>query len=138
MAQGLTMKRLSEEMETLREHLHELEADFERKLEVALEKAAGKLKARTDGARGALLQVQRSGEAVDAGARRRLIAETAYFRAERRGFCGGTPEEDWLEAEREIDRLILEGWTKTAAGELPGAGDTADRGAGGNAPRVPL
>ena len=37
----------------------------------------------------------------------RLIAEAAYFRAERRGFRGGCPVQDWLEAEREIIRRYL-------------------------------
>ncbi len=31
------------------------------------------------------------------------IAEAAYFRASQRGFEGGDPVEDWLDAEREID-----------------------------------
>ena len=35
--------------------------------------------------------------------RRRRVAEAAYYRAERRGFESGHEEEDWLEAEREID-----------------------------------
>lgn len=34
--------------------------------------------------------------------RQAWIAEAAYYRAERRGFRGGCPIEDWLEAEREI------------------------------------
>lgn len=38
------------------------------------------------------------------GERHHRIAEAAYFRAERRGFQGGCPIQDWLEAEREIDR----------------------------------
>ncbi len=33
------------------------------------------------------------------------IAEAAYYRAERRGFQGGCPIEDWLAAEREISAL---------------------------------
>ena len=33
--------------------------------------------------------------------RHRRIAERAYFKAERRGFQGGSPEQDWLEAESE-------------------------------------
>jgi hypothetical protein len=33
---------------------------------------------------------------------RRMVQETAYFRAEQRGFQGGTPEEDWYAAEKEI------------------------------------
>lgn len=38
--------------------------------------------------------------------RHHLIAEAAYFRAENRGFQGGCPVQDWLEAEREIDQLL--------------------------------
>lgn len=37
--------------------------------------------------------------------RYRIIAETAYFIAERRGFMNGRSEDDWYEAER----LILNG-----------------------------
>jgi hypothetical protein len=35
--------------------------------------------------------------------RHHMVAEAAYFRAERRGFQGGCPIQDWLEAEREIE-----------------------------------
>ncbi len=35
-----------------------------------------------------------------------LIRTAAYFRAERRGFAPGGELDDWLEAEREIDRWI--------------------------------
>lgn len=38
--------------------------------------------------------------------RQRMIAEAAYFRAMQRGFSGGDPVDDWLVAEREIDRLL--------------------------------
>ena len=38
--------------------------------------------------------------------RRRMIAEAAYYRAERRGFATGGELEDWIQAETEIDRLI--------------------------------
>ncbi len=38
--------------------------------------------------------------AIPAEDRYRLIAETAYFIAERRGFSNGRCEEDWYEAER--------------------------------------
>ncbi len=34
--------------------------------------------------------------------RGRMIAEAAYYRAEQRGFQGGDPQQDWLEAELEI------------------------------------
>ena len=35
-----------------------------------------------------------------------LGAEAAYLRAERRGFVGGSPEQDWLEAEQEVRRRL--------------------------------
>ncbi|MCM2323180.1 MAG: DUF2934 domain-containing protein [Oligoflexia bacterium] len=38
--------------------------------------------------------------------RQQLIAEAAYFRAERRGFQNGSPQQDWIEAEAEINRLL--------------------------------
>jgi hypothetical protein len=40
--------------------------------------------------------------------RHAMIREAAYFRAERRGFAGGSMEEDWLEAEKDIDRILAE------------------------------
>jgi hypothetical protein len=36
--------------------------------------------------------------------REALIATTAYYRAEQRGFAPGYEQEDWLAAEREVDR----------------------------------
>ena len=41
--------------------------------------------------------------AVSPEERRHMIAEDAYYRAERRNFQSGSPEQDWLEAEAEID-----------------------------------
>jgi hypothetical protein len=43
--------------------------------------------------------------AVSPAERRRMIAEAAYFRAERRGFALGGGLDDWIAAETEIDRL---------------------------------
>jgi hypothetical protein len=43
---------------------------------------------------------------VTAEERRQLIATTAYFRAERRGFAPGSEMEDWFEAEAEIDKML--------------------------------
>ncbi|HZD52703.1 MAG TPA: DUF2934 domain-containing protein [Woeseiaceae bacterium] len=40
--------------------------------------------------------------------RLQMVAEAAYFRAERRGFNGGDAVADWLEAEAEIDRRLRE------------------------------
>jgi hypothetical protein len=38
--------------------------------------------------------------------RERMIAEAAYFRAQKRDFIDGDPLADWLEAEREIDEML--------------------------------
>jgi hypothetical protein len=38
--------------------------------------------------------------------RRRMISEAAYYRALTRGFSGGNAIDDWLAAEREINRLL--------------------------------
>jgi Protein of unknown function (DUF2934) len=38
--------------------------------------------------------------------RRAMIAESAYLRAERRGFAPGGELEDWMAAEREVDALL--------------------------------
>ena len=35
-----------------------------------------------------------------------MIAEAAYYKAEHRGFTGGNPEQDWWEAEKEIEALL--------------------------------
>jgi hypothetical protein len=43
---------------------------------------------------------------VSAGQRRQMIAEAAYFRAERRGFRDGDPTEDWYAAERDVDARL--------------------------------
>jgi len=40
---------------------------------------------------------------IDAAARRALIADAAYYRAERRGFVPGFELADWLAAEEELD-----------------------------------
>lgn len=38
--------------------------------------------------------------------RHRMIAETAYFLAQERGFAGGDPVSDWIEAERRVDQQL--------------------------------
>ena len=43
---------------------------------------------------------------VSAEQRNAMIAESAYLRAEARGFQGGDPMQDWLEGEREVDALL--------------------------------
>jgi len=43
-----------------------------------------------------------------------MIAEAAYYRAERRGFAPGSEMEDWLQAETEIDSLMQSGGSRSA------------------------
>ncbi|MBI3574432.1 MAG: DUF2934 domain-containing protein [Gammaproteobacteria bacterium] len=43
---------------------------------------------------------------VSSEERERLIAMTAYYRAERRGFAPGGELQDWYEAAAEIDRQL--------------------------------
>jgi hypothetical protein len=40
--------------------------------------------------------------AISAEERHQLISEAAYYRAQQRGFTGGDPIQDWLEAEMEV------------------------------------
>lgn len=43
---------------------------------------------------------------VSEDARRAMVAEAAYLRAERRGFAPGGEVEDWLAAEAEVEALL--------------------------------
>ena len=36
----------------------------------------------------------------------RMVAEAAYLRAEKRGFSGGNPTDDWLAAEAEVEKIL--------------------------------
>ena len=44
-----------------------------------------------------------------------MIAEAAYYIAEQRGFSGGDPVQDWLDAETQIDQLSASTKRKTKA-----------------------
>jgi hypothetical protein len=44
---------------------------------------------------------------VDPEQRAALIAEAAFFRAEKRGFVPGHEIEDWLDAESEVDARLM-------------------------------
>jgi hypothetical protein len=46
---------------------------------------------------------------IDQDLRRELIAQAAYYRAERRGFQPGNEADDWLAAEGEIDAALTLG-----------------------------
>lgn len=49
------------------------------------------------------------GSALAPDQRRFYVEVAAYYIAERRGFHGGSELDDWVEAEKEIDRLLREG-----------------------------
>jgi len=53
--------------------------------------------------------VPERGAALTPEQRRRMITEGAYYRAERRGFHPGQADQDWLEAEAEIDQILIAG-----------------------------
>lgn len=46
---------------------------------------------------------------VPAELRQQMIAEAAYYLAEKRAFQGGDPVNDWLNAEKIIDQALLAG-----------------------------
>ncbi len=50
---------------------------------------------------------------------RAKIAEAAYYRAERRGFVGGDPVEDWLAAENALLSEAPEGGERADATDSP-------------------
>jgi hypothetical protein len=53
-----------------------------------------------------LVSHQAPGARVDEQTCQAMIAQAAYFRAEKRDFRGGGELSDWLEAEREITRML--------------------------------
>ena len=50
---------------------------------------------------------------IDPDHRRALIAQIAYYRAERRGFEPGHETDDWLSAEAEVDTALTLGVMKS-------------------------
>ena len=45
--------------------------------------------------------------AVSAETRQNMIAEAAYYLAEKRGFAGNGAYDDWMKAEADIDAMLL-------------------------------
>jgi hypothetical protein len=81
------------------ERLHMAEKQVKRRRAPAAAKGAVEVSAGT-------LAAEQPSAALSAEERRRMIAEAAYFRAERRGFAVGGELDDWIQAEVEIDRLV--------------------------------
>jgi hypothetical protein len=46
--------------------------------------------------------------AVSAEVRQKMVADAAYYIAQRRGFAAGDPQADWAAAEAEIDLLLTD------------------------------
>jgi hypothetical protein len=103
MAEKLTLKKLSGELEQLRTQMQELEARLKRNFETRLESA---LAATGSGTHPGNTPPPRTG--IDTEQRQRLIADEAYLIAEQRGFQGGDPSQDWIEAERLVDYRLMQ------------------------------
>ena len=103
MAERLTLKKLSDELEQLRTQMQELEARLEHSVETRLESALAAAKSATPPTS---TSVPRTG--IDTEQRQRLIADEAYLIAERRGFQGGDPSQDWAEAEKLVDYRLMQ------------------------------
>jgi hypothetical protein len=123
MTAKLTMKKLSDELELLRTQMQEMEARLERHFESKLESALAAAKTETLPGNTA---VSRTG--IDTEQRQRLITEEAYLIAERRGFQGGDPSQDWAEAEQRVDlRLMQSGKLRQPATLTPKASNKTTR-----------
>ena len=103
MAERLTLKILSDELEQLRTQVRELEQRLEQKIEAGLERVSSTRATETRSNNSTSLP-----SGIDAEHRQRLIEEEAYLIAERRGFQGGDPAQDWAEAERTVDYRLLQ------------------------------
>jgi hypothetical protein len=105
MAEKVTMKSLSVELETLRKQVSQLERQLNRKIDTTVKKAVDEAVKKALAAR----TRESHGAGVDTAERQRLIAEAAYLMAERRGFQTGDPAQDWINAEEEVNRMLLQG-----------------------------
>jgi hypothetical protein len=115
MVEKLTLKKLSTELEQLRTQMQELEARLQRQFEIRLESALAAAKSNTHPTSPSIPQA-----GIDTEQRQRLITEEAYLIAERRGFQGGDPSQDWAEAEKLIDyRLLQSGKPERQASQTP-------------------
>lgn len=103
MAERLTLKKLSDELDTLRSRVKALELQLERKLETTLERAAARLKTRIEST-----HLPEHGSSMDAEVRQQMIAEEAYLIAEKRGFQGGDAAEDWARAEEQVNNRLIQ------------------------------
>lgn len=111
MAEKLSMNHMSVEMDVLWGRLKELELTLSRKLDSTVKSTTSKLKQHLTA-----VSSRRLGDlAISNELRNELIQLSAYYKAERNGFPEGEDEQNWLEAEQEVDRFLLEGGTSTGS-----------------------
>jgi hypothetical protein len=58
------------------------------------------------------LEKTNPGSALKPENRHRMVAEAAYYKAEKRGFRAGNPEKDWVEAEAEVESSLAKRETR--------------------------
>jgi hypothetical protein len=79
--------------------------------------------------RGAAITTSPTDAAIGPRERHQMIAEAAYYRAQQRGFAGGDPLRDWLEAEAEVSMRLGDVSSRASDGVRVGAGsDTVEFG----------
>ncbi len=76
------------------------------KVRVARKAATSKAESNVKKTAGAARKIVKEPLAPPAEGRHRLIAIAAYYRAERRHFVPGYEQQDWLDAEAEVDELL--------------------------------
>ena len=115
MGEKMSVDHISVEMDVLWGRLKELELALAKKLDTTLKSTTSKLKQHLSPA-----SARRLGDLVITNElRNELIKLTAYYKAEASGFIAGEEEQHWLEAEEEVNHLLLEGGAKVVAPEAP-------------------
>jgi hypothetical protein len=105
MAEKLTINHMSVEMDVLWGRLKELELSLSKKLDFTVKNTTSKLKQHFTA-----VSSRRLGDLVISNdLRNELIQLAAYYKAERNGFAEGGDEQNWLEAEQEVDIFLLGG-----------------------------
>lgn len=92
MTKRLTMKRLAEDLDTVRQRIGEIETKLERQFLEVAGSAKDKIRDLVGPA------------PVDAATRENLIREAAYFLSQ--GYPGVDPAHHWVTAERIVDRVL--------------------------------
>ena len=114
MAEKLTLNHMSVEMDVLWGRLKELELTLSKKLDTTVKNTTSKLKQRLTA-----VSSRRIGDLVISNTlRNELIQLAAYYKAERNGFAEGEDKQNWLEAEEEVDRYLLEGGATAGSPEV--------------------